>query len=251
MALVSSPKRVFRVAKTSYGPLSPLKRAEDSDPIGWSRFDTPGRTVYAADSRLTAYLEMLAPFRTAVADQRRALQGVADALAIDLEDLWQRIFEEWDEQGNMHAMWLPRAFREGRAMYTLRFPAGWWVDIHASETLSALHDLFPHGLRLADGTLIRDLTLSQLTSDSRELTTAIASTLRFDTELDDGSLPLGISFTSKHGHPSGGSGKCWSYWQRNVDNGMAEPTEVLNTALIREDDSDLNMAQLYCKIKLR
>lgn len=48
------------------------------------------------------------------------------------------------------------------------------------------------------------MTLAHLTGDDRVLTTAIATALRDDVTLDDGTLPLGIRFLSKHGHPSTG-----------------------------------------------
>lgn len=35
--------------------------------------------------------------------------------------------------------------------------------------------------------------------------------------LDDGSLPLGIRFRSKHG-----SGYCWAYWLRRRDDGLED-----------------------------
>lgn len=85
-----------------------------------------------------------------------------------------------------------------------------------------------------------------LTGDDRVLTTAIATTLR-----DDGTLPLGIRFLSKHGHPAQGTGICWAYWMRNVDSGLAEPATRTHQEEIREDDADLIAVQAYCKIKCR
>lgn len=266
LGLVSSPERVFRVAKTSYGALEPKPREfkgyangsvnysetlVDGDPRSWSRFDTEGRTVYACDSLLTCYLELLAPFRTTVADQRRALEPAAKAMGMSLKTYWSEILREWDEQGNMNAMWLPRVFREGRAIYTLSFPQGWWVDVNSSQTLSALDDLFPEGIQLLDKTIVRNFTASDLTSDSREITTAIASVFRNQIELDDGSLPLGVHFNSKHGTPTGDSGVCWAYWQRAVDSGLIEPTKVLSVKDIDDSDQSLKEAEMLCKIKLR
>ncbi len=242
---------VLRTAKTSYGPLDPLMRQDGEDRESWSRYDTIGRTLYAADSRLTAYMELLAPFRTEVGQKRRALKPVADFMGMHLDKLWDQVVAEWDEAGNMKATWLPRAFREGRALYDLRFPDGWWVDVESTETISALNGLFPDGFPTASGSRIEHLTLSNLTSDDRVLTTAIASALRDVIELDDGSLPLGIKFTSKHGHPSGRSGGCWAYWMRAKDSGLTELAEVLGETAVEESDDDLRAAMAHCKIKTR
>lgn len=251
LGLVSTPDQVFRISKTSYGPLAPKVRTPLESPLGWSRFDTVGRTLYAADSVLTSYLELLAPFRTVVADKRRALEPAARIMGMSLDEYWEAILNEWGEQGNMHAMWLPRTFREGRAVYTLELPEGWWIDARSAQTLSMLDELFPQGIELSDKTVVRNFTISDLSSDSRELTTAIATALRNDIDLDDGSLPLGIHFTSKHGDPSGESGGCWAYWQRALDNGMEEPTRVSSSRAIDEDDPALLIAQRLCKIKMR
>lgn len=196
-------------------------------------------------------MEMLAPYRTVVQDERRALQPVANAMGTPLDELWEQVVAEWDEDGKMKASWLPRAFREGRGMYTLNFPAGSWVDITAIETISAIHDMFDGEIPSETGVLQGPLTLSHLAGDDRILTTSIATMLRNNVELDDGSLPLGIRLASKHGQPAGRSEHCWAYWMRNVDAGLAEPTKVVAANSIEEHDRDLVSAQRYCKIKVR
>ena len=142
LALIDSPARTFRISRESRGPFDPVVREIGDDVESWSRYDTIGRTIYASDDRLTAYMELLAPFRTVVADKRRALQPVADAMGVTLDDLWRDVVDEWDEAGTMKARWLPRAFREGRSIFTLSFPPGWWIDITATETITAVHELF-------------------------------------------------------------------------------------------------------------
>lgn len=251
LAITAGPVHSYRIARQSFGPLSPRLRPDGGDASEWSRYDTPGRTLYSATDKLTTFMEMLAPYRTIVHENRRALQPVADVMGIALDDLWSQIVREWDEDGKMKASWLPRTFREGRSMFTLRFPAGSWIDITAIDTISAIHELFDGEFPTSEGTLREPLTLSHLTGDDRILTTAIATMLRNDVELDDGSLPLGIRFTSKHGHPAGKSEHCWAYWMRNVDSGLTEPTEVLGEEAIEEDDRDLTSAQRHCKIKVR
>lgn len=251
LALTASPVSALRIARESYGPLDPVPRTAGSEPSGWSRYDTPGRTIYACADRITAYMELLAPYRTDVSSQRRALEPIVAAMGKDVDDLWHDIVDEWDAAGTMKASWLPRAFREGRTLYTLSFPTGWWIDITATETISSLNDLFLEPWPTQDGELDEPLTLSHLTDDDRALTTAIAGALRTHVTLDDGTLPLGITFLSKHGHPSTGSGTCWAYWMRDVDSGLAEPTTVTHNASIRADDRDLAAVQAFCKIKTR
>lgn len=251
LALTSGPVSAVRVARESYGPLNPPPRFVRDDVSSWSRYDTVGRTVYASADPQTAYMELLAPYRTDINRERRALQSVADFMEVPLDDLWRDIVEEWDRQGTMKASWLPRVFREGRALYTLNFPAGWWVDIAATETLAALSNLAGSAWPSAQGPIHRPLTLSDLTGDDRTLTTAIAAYLRDEVTVDDGSELLGIQFTSKHGHPAGGSGTCWAYWMRAVDLGLTEPAQVYATHPITEADVAYAAALDLCRIKSR
>ncbi|MGP5640933.1 hypothetical protein ACTXPS_16010 [Brachybacterium tyrofermentans] len=251
LALVASPVSALRIARESYGPLDPVARASNSGPEAWSRYDTPGRTIYACADRVTAYMELLAPYRTDVSRERRALQPIADALGKNLDELWRDIVAEWDETGSMKASWLPRTFREGRRVYALAFPAGSWIDITATETITALENMHPHPWPTADGPLEEPLTLAHLTGDDRTLTTAIARVLRNDVRLDDGTRPLGVRFLSKHGHPAKGTGLCWAYWMRDVDNGAAESTTITHHTSIGEHDPDLAAVQAYCTIKAR
>lgn len=250
-ALVASPRSALRIARESYGPLNPVPRTSGESPHAWSRYDTPGRTIYACADRITAYMELLAPYRTEVNAERRALQPIADALGRDLDELWRVVVTEWDEAGTMKANWLPRAFREGRKLYTLTFPSGWWIDITATETIAALEHLLPHAWPTAEGPLVEPMTLAHLTGDDRVLTTAIATVLRGEVTLDDGTLPLGIRFLSKHGHPAQGSGICWAYWMRYSDRGLPDPVTISTRTRISDDDADLIAVQTFCKITSR
>lgn len=72
---------------------------------------------------------------------------------MSLDDYWEAILDEWGEQGNMHAMWLPRTFREGRAVYmncshrASNFPIRQWFEISRyrtyRRTLESLRQLSP------------------------------------------------------------------------------------------------------------
>lgn len=251
LALTAGPVSALRIARESYGPFDPLPRDTTSDVEDWSRYDTIGRTIYATADKLTAFMELLAPYRTDINGQRRALQPLADFMGVPLEDLWRDIVSEWDAAGTMKASWLPRIFREGRSIYTVQFPKGWWIDITASETISALADLSRGAWPTAHGMSNEPLTLSHLTGDDRFLTTSIATVLREDVSLDDGTLPLGIEFISKHGKPHDGTGTCWAYWMRDVDNGLDETATATASSPIEEGDKDFLAAQVFCKIKSR
>jgi hypothetical protein len=251
LSLTDSPVSAVRIARQSLGSFNPRLRDGGEDVRGWSRFDTLGRTIYASDDKLTAYLELLSPYRTEIDAHRRALQKDADYLGIPLEELWKQVVAEWDEAGNMKARWLPRAFREGRAMYEISFPQGWWVDLTTAESLQAIGENFPDGLPTLAGTNAESLTISDVTGDDRVLTTTLATWLRESVTLDDGSLVTGVRFHSKHGRPSDGSGICWAYWMRQADHGLVEPATVLNISAIEPDDVHLKKAQQHCKVTTR
>lgn len=108
LALTAGPVSALRIARESYGPFDPLPRDATSDVEDWSRYDTIGRTIYATADKLTAFMELLAPYRTDINGQRRALQPLADFMGVLLEDLWRDIVSEWDAAGTMKASWLPR-----------------------------------------------------------------------------------------------------------------------------------------------
>jgi hypothetical protein len=243
----------YRIARTSFGALAPVVREPPPDGsldiAGWSRFDTVGRTLYSTDDRLTSFMELLAPYRTEINGTRRALQKDADAMGIALDDYWAMIVADWDHAGTMRARWLPRAWRDGRAIYRLNYPTGWWVDITSTHTLSALSAQLENELTHLG--ITGGLTLAHVTADNRAATTMIAAWLRNTATLFDGTQPLGIRFTSKHGHPTGGTGTCWAYWMRATDAGLDEPVAVVDEVAINEGDADLKTAQRLCKIQTR
>ncbi|MEC5150576.1 hypothetical protein [Cryobacterium sp. GrIS_2_6] len=243
----------YRIARTSFGALSPVSREPEPDgsldPAGWSRFDTVGRTLYSTDDRLTSFMELLAPYRTEINGSRRALQKDADAMGISLDDYWAMVVTDWDQGGTMRARWLPKAWREGRAIYRLDYMPGWWVDITSTSTLTALSTHLEEELTTLgiDG----GLTVAHLAGDDRAITTMIAGWLRDTVTLFDGTQPLGIRFTSKHGHPAGGTGTCWAYWMRAADAGVDEPIKIIDETAIDETDEDLKEAQAFCRIQTR
>lgn len=58
--VASSGQSVFRVARTQYGPVNPPPRVPGEHPVeDWSRWDTPGRTIYGCSSATGAFVEVL------------------------------------------------------------------------------------------------------------------------------------------------------------------------------------------------
>ena len=243
----------YRIARSSFGPLAPVLREPELDgsldPAGWSRFDTVGRTLYSTDERLTSFMELLAPYRTEINGARRALQKDADAMGVPLDKYWAMVVADWDQAGTMRARWLPKAWRDGRVIYRLNYPFGWWVDITSTSTLAALSAHLDS--ELTDLGVTGGLTVAHVTSDDRAITTLIAGWLRDTATLFDGTQPLGVRFTSKHGHPTGGTGTCWAYWMRATDAGLDEPINITDEIAIAERDPDLKTAQEFCKIQTR
>lgn len=238
--LVSSPAApVYRVAKSSYGPMNPPAR-EGSKRRAWSRWDTPGRTVYASDSPETAFIEALAWAHDEAASRNRAIRKTADLFGISPRAARELVEADWLKAGNMQPGWLPSVWRDGRRVYRLTFPEGWWVDVMSSGTLSAISAGLEDALlkRGISGTL----TLSEVTSNDRKLTTRIATWLREEVTLADGTQPLGIRFTSKYGRSGEADGTSWAYWMRAIDAGLSveqvgvdsgEPINLTDAALKR------------------
>lgn len=249
-ALVPAPDRALRVSSTTYGPLNPPERTSAAGVAKWSRFDTFGRTIYMAENKVTAYMELLAPYRIEIDGERSSLQPLADAMKMDLEAYWELIVEEWDLDPSKGEFWLPSNFRRNRAVYELKFPDGWWIDLTAAESISALHKLFGNKWQTSGGDITRPLTRSDLESDDRTLTTSIAQGIRSRVILEDGSRPLGVKFDSKHGSPAGESGACWAYWMRELDLGRKEPAKLISETPIEADDPDLLRAQQLSGLRM-
>jgi hypothetical protein len=58
--VASCGQSIFRVARTQYGPVNPPPRIPGEHPVeGWSRWDTPGRTVYGCSTATGAFVEIL------------------------------------------------------------------------------------------------------------------------------------------------------------------------------------------------
>lgn len=188
LVLFDGPVVAHRVARESYGPLRPLMRPDEDARDAWSRFDTPGRTIYAAADSSTAYAEALAWARQDIANERRELSKTAAHFGLSIEDLWADIWDEWHANESMAPGWLPAVWRGGRRLYEVRFGRGPWVDIDHSETLRVISGALREELETRWG-VCGGLTLADVKSERRGVTTRIAEWLRETVTLDDGSQP--------------------------------------------------------------
>ncbi|MCG2623016.1 RES domain-containing protein [Arthrobacter sp. I2-34] len=241
LALVDTRLEGYRIAKSSYGPVSPRPRpaSPGADRSGWSRFDTPGSTIYLAGDRRTAYAETLSITR--VGNRfRSAVSFAAAQFGIPEAEAQALVEEDWTRNGNMVPGWLPASWREGRLMYRLRMdgPAS-WVDLTAAESVAALNRHL--GPAFDEELNIPQITLGALTGENREATTLIAQWIR-EQVLDDGSYAAGVRFHSKFG-----GGTCWAWWMRRTDDGLGpELVEIIAEDEIHPRDPDLDyVLKLY------
>jgi|GEM_PF-1382527 len=204
----------------------------DQDP-GWSRWDTPGRTLYVAQNARGAYAEVLQQFRRPPSVE--PLAAAADAMGMPLKDYLAAIDEDWKVLCTMRRGHVPAAWRHDRALYELRMPAsGWWIDVEHGDSLSAL-------TKLAASTVpgvVPQITRAHLLGESRGLTVRLATLLR-GAVLFDGSPPLGVVWESKLGY-----GRNWAFWMRRADDGLDpgsdDPRPIVEAgAPITENDPHL------------
>ena len=207
----------WRIAKEGYvrsgGILSVLENkhvgplpsgAEDRR----GRFDTIGRTVYFGETQETSFAEVLQDFRR----KRLALQADADAAGLTVDEYINAVYSQADAN-NVDRPWaVGGEWQRERCLHKVAMPSdGWWVRANDKSTMNQVStDLAPR-LRTVG---VDFLTLSDLTSESRAVTTLIAEHIR-NRDLFDGSRPLGIEFPSKTGY-----GTCWAWWDRRADDGL-------------------------------
>lgn len=242
LAIVDEELEGFRIAKSSYGPTSPIQRPplppRSLQRNKWSRFDTAGSTIYLADTKRTAFLETLAPIRIGP-EFRSAVAFAAKTFGIPLADARAMVEADWVSNGNMVPGWLPASWRDGRLMYNLRVPAPvQCVDLTDDISIAALNREIGERLEA-----LREpgITLGTFTGNNRRATTVIAEWIR-DQVLDDGSFADGIKFHSKYG-----TGTCWAYWLRRRDlNLSGDPVSTLSESEIPANDPDLtSVLDLY------
>jgi hypothetical protein len=216
---------VWRIAKTSFGPMNPQLRPPSTPRLEWGRYDVVHhRTIYGASPAAAAYGESLAALRLKF-NQRDALSDLfddSDDESVIGRTLLDEVTTEWSERNHMAPGTVNAGWRRERLLYKITLPAtGWFVDIESADSVAAISQ----ALRPELGSLgLQSLTVSNLRGENREITTRIAEWVRAQV-LDDGSLPHGIRFGSKHGS----DWNCWAVWLRAVDDGKHrrfEPTKA-------------------------
>jgi len=186
-------------------------------------------TVYGSEHEIGAFCETLAY-------AKRATLGL-DRFFADLAPDQDPVSEDWSALGHMSPGHIGRSWRLSRSISTItvRRPLDrWFVDVLHAETVSALRantqDWAPDPALRADPMLAN---LSLITSDRREMTTAISTWLSRRL-LADGSEPAGVHFVSKHGV----NFPCWASWIPLGSGSTQEEVPALVTRLLDTGDQE-------------
>lgn len=164
--------------------------------LTWARFDVPGwATIYGAEQRQGAFLETLA--------YAKPDPDLDDVNHLFTEGVGPSIADEWRTSGFGHmapglvnAQWrTTRAIAEIRVVPDLPL-----IDLCHSETLGLLRASVAHwapsGHKVHASPNLLDV--SMLTGPDRALTCSMAWWLTSQV-LQDGSLPAGVRYPSRHG----------------------------------------------------
>lgn len=245
----SCRQRVFRVASKGRGPFNPPPRAEATSPEELSRWDTPGRTIYAGSAERGALIEVL----SYITPDETSSQTMTDAFDdVELGDelfVYEQIAKELAQHGAMAARSVSKGWREARNIYEFRLPAnGWFVDITASDSVGAVDEHLRAAL--GDKYGIDELHISHLTddgADARAVTAHIAKWVRGQV-LDDGSLSHGIVYPSKYGTDL----ENYAIWLRRRDDGVdtgIDPLERVGQYAIHKHTTEFQKAISRLKLK--
>jgi hypothetical protein len=221
----------WRIAKESYGPLSPLQRLDrGADPRAWGRFDTySGRTLYAAGTPGCAFDEILAPFRRLIGG-RDPLSADAEALGMSVQEFLSEVDVEWATREHMHSGHVPASWRQSRRLYQLLMPVtGFWIVASDKEFLAAAATNLTEELASFG---VAELTLGVLFGENRGVIVEISTWAR-QIVLGEGTAPWGLIYQSKHG-----GGDCYAYWMRRVDGGDTVELEAVQSLEGREITAD-------------
>ena len=229
--VASSAQSIFRVAKTKFGPVNPPARVPGEHPVeDWSRWDTPGRTIYGSSTATGAFVEVL-EYITPDPPSTPMAELFDDIEAGDADTFADQIARELPAHGGMPYRSISQGWRQVRSVYELQLPnTGWFVDITGANSISVVSDQLGSTLLAECG--IEQLTLSELTSSSadlKRLTTGIATWIRESVQLQDGERPHGIAYPSKWGTTLDN----WAMWLRRTDDGTgADPLALVDTSNI-------------------
>lgn len=221
----SRGQTVYRVARESRGALNPPVRG-GGPPPEWSRWDTPGRTVYGGSTAKCAFLEVLAYVTPALpaTDLEDLFDDVDNS---DAPTLAEQVRRELPACGGMLERSLPQGWRDERRLYELTLPTdGWFVDITADESVAVINRECQH---LTGGRKLTTSSLSASSDAAKRLTTSIATWAREQVNLFDGSQPHGIMYPSKWGRHL----MNWAIWLRRTDDGVGpDPISLRSVAEI-------------------
>lgn len=225
--------RMFRVAPTRYNALSAPARAGTEPRHQWGRFDSPGLTLYAAQTPETAYAEVLSQFKRPLgADD--PLAADARAIGMSRDDFLEVIADEWAASSFMGVGAVPASWRHDRGMCVIHAePGGWWIDVDHPDTISRL-ELAMEALLVEEG--VTTLTTAVLEGENRRITTTIGELLR-RVELDDGTQARGLQFHSKHG-----GAWCRAVWLPGPGDGWSAELTALSPERILVSDESLARA---------
>lgn len=222
LALIKYPsKGTWRVFKTAFGPLTGRPRISD-DPEDWNRFDLPdAATLYSSTDVQGAYAEVLAPLRPRVNE----LAALAASVFDDVGPGDDPIGEEWAEKGHMLVGNIAKVWHVERNLAQVGVATdGWYIDIEHPVSLQVLRSQFA-GL-LAERAL-RDFDVSVIRGHDRVVTCAVAEWVNA-LYLEDGSVPLGIRYNSRHATD-------WECWATFPDT----KTIAVHTVGLDHTDTDL------------
>ncbi|MCW4466513.1 RES domain-containing protein [Glutamicibacter sp. MNS18] len=213
-SIVHAPLNGYRIAAESYGALNPIERDHFfPDDVGsWNRFDTTGRTLYAASTRNGAFSECLYSYRLD-SSARTAIGFMAERFGLTEDEAYNLYADEQESLGHDRPGGFPANWREGRRLYHLSSTQDLtWFDLSTTHSLQYIDKYIGPEIYRTCG--VKAVDLSHLFGPDRKLTTLIASRLR-NLRLEDGSFADGVSFTSRHG-----AGNCWAFWMRRTDDEM-------------------------------
>lgn len=234
LALVPYPtKGTWRIFKNAYGPLKARPRTSET-PSEWNRFDLPGRaTLYSSTIRRGAYAEVLAPLRPRVS----ALAALAAKVFPDVDPGSNPILDEWNALGHMIPGSIPKVWHAERSMAQIAVTTpGWYVDIEDPASLQVLRVKLA-GLLNAEA--IDDMDVSVIRGHNRVVTCAVAEWI-CSLYLEDGSVPLGIRYKSRHGTD-------WECWATFPDTRVVSVGE---DAIDLASDADLRAIANLFKLRL-
>lgn len=235
--VASAGQSIYRVARSQYGPLNPPARAvEDPEVEAWSRWDTPGRTIYGGSTAMGAFVEVL-EYITPDPPAIPMTELFDDVGPDDAATFADQVARELPAYGAMPYRSISQGWRQARSLYELRLPlGGWFVDITGAESISVLSKQLG---ALLERCSIDQLTMSELTSSAetfKPLTTGIAAWVRESVHLQGGERPHGIVYPSKWGSTL----ENWAMWLRRTDDATGpDPVTLVSTSGVGRHTKDL------------